>query len=256
MLLKLLKYEFKSTWARFLSAFAVYAVMLAFLLLYLKNLNKDFEALTVFLLIACIFGLFIVTFITLFQRYNANLYGSEGYLMFTLPVSSKKLLLSKLISAFVWISLYAIVFFATIFCILTGYSTMPSIGIFFREVWRFRAQLPPYLATAAVGIVFATIAIYFSITVSKLPIWRGAGVIMGFITYFVVGAVQSFPMYSIGLWSISTENSVHSATIFFLTPEYQRFIRSLWISDAYTVLVCVALFFATAFLMKKHTSLK
>lgn len=47
-------------------------------------------------------GAFVVHFIITIQRFWKNLMGDEGYLMFTLPVSTDAILWSKAICAFVW----------------------------------------------------------------------------------------------------------------------------------------------------------
>lgn len=49
-----------------------------------------------------VLGAFVVHFIITIQRFWKNLMGDEGYLMFTLPVSTDALLWSKAISAFIW----------------------------------------------------------------------------------------------------------------------------------------------------------
>lgn len=49
-----------------------------------------------------VMGAFVVHFIITLQRFWKNLMGDEGYLMFTLPVSTDALLWSKAICAFAW----------------------------------------------------------------------------------------------------------------------------------------------------------
>ena len=60
---------------------------------------------------------FVVTAVILIQRFYKNLLGSEGYLMFTLPVTVTQHLLSKTIIAVVMIA-------------LSGIAAFLSIGIF------------------------------------------------------------------------------------------------------------------------------
>ncbi len=47
-------------------------------------------------------GVCVLTLVLTLQIFRKNLLGNEGYLMFTLPVSADKLILSKLFTAFVW----------------------------------------------------------------------------------------------------------------------------------------------------------
>lgn len=255
MLLKLLKYEFKSTYLKFLSAFAVYIVMLAVLLIFFRN----HLAITFCMVVFGVIALFVITFLELFQRYNNNLYGSEGYLMFTLPVSSRMLLLSKLITAFVWIMALVTVYVATIFVVTYRFGQIPSINKVFEEIWKERAVLPPYISSVFVSIITTAISIYLSITVSKLSIWRRVGVLMGFVTYFVINAVMSLPAYLFGLVETTfhvTNADVGSKMLLNLTPIFNNNMTFFWLDIVFDCLMCVAMFFITSYLMEKKTNLK
>lgn len=106
MLRKLLKYDFK---AMFNVLLPVYAVLI-FLSLFnrlaeflsdkLSILQIPASFISVIYVIVLI-GTPIATFIIAITRYYKNLAGDEGYLMHTLPVTKKDLVLSKLISYFV-----------------------------------------------------------------------------------------------------------------------------------------------------------
>lgn len=257
MLLKLLKYEFKSTGLRFLTSFAVYAVVIGVLLLFSISPNQDLQTLSIFLICLCILGLFIVLFLTLFQRYNTNLYGSDGYLMFTLPVGGKKLLLSKLISAFVWVALYCMVFSLTISLLAVRYGSIVSVSRVFAATWAVRGEMPPYLTAVIVYICFIAMSIYFAITVSKLPVWRNAGVLMGIVACFAANLLLLIPYYVYKqiAWSTTfTENGV-VRVVQHAEPAIQSY-QVVWIDNAYVLALCIGLFFVTAYLIEKHTSLK
>lgn len=55
-----------------------------------------------FAYVLMVLGAFVIHFIITLQRFWKNLMGDEGYLMFTLPVSTDALLWSKAISALIW----------------------------------------------------------------------------------------------------------------------------------------------------------
>jgi len=90
MLLKLLKYEIKSSYGRFVVAFLLYILIASVLLIFFRN----HETLNTSVLVFGIIALCVITFLTIFNRYNTNLYNSEGYLMLTLPVDGKMLMTS------------------------------------------------------------------------------------------------------------------------------------------------------------------
>ncbi len=84
-----------------------------------KNASLDFmlPAIGSMLYMGVMMAAFVVTAVILIQRFYKNLLGSEGYLMFTLPVTVTQHLLSKTIIAVVMIG-------------LSGLSALISIIIF------------------------------------------------------------------------------------------------------------------------------
>lgn len=107
MLRKLLNYEFKATGRIFLLFFIAMVALAGINRLFMEfNLFEQrlaiIPGITVGLYVMMIFATFVLTFVVMIQRFYKNLLGDEGYLMFTLPVSSRQLLWSKAIPAFVW----------------------------------------------------------------------------------------------------------------------------------------------------------
>ena len=109
MLRKLIKHEFRAT-ARVMGP--LFLIMLALALT--ANLSLRFmldskifiiSFLGGLLLVAFTVGLFamiIMSIVLMVNRFRTNLMGDEGYIMFTLPVSSHKLVWSKIIVSSVW----------------------------------------------------------------------------------------------------------------------------------------------------------
>ena len=69
--------------------------------------------LSVVMVLAIIASAVLVAFI-IFQRFYKNLMCSEGYLTFTLPVSTSEILWSKLITAMIWTIISSVVIFISI----------------------------------------------------------------------------------------------------------------------------------------------
>ena len=121
-MLKLLKYEWKACARTCLPLYGVLILMsLISRILYVipKNASLDFmlPAISSMLYMGVMMAAFVVTAVILIQRFYKNLLGSEGYLMFTLPVTVSQHLLSKTIIAVVMIA-------------LSGIAAFLSIGIF------------------------------------------------------------------------------------------------------------------------------
>ena len=107
MLRKLLKYEFRST-GRTYGLIYLVTVLLAVatgLLSHLESLSNIIDLifnLTSAGFTIMVFVIFVVTVVLNLTRYGRGLYGDEGYLMHTLPVSPWQLIASKLITSIVW----------------------------------------------------------------------------------------------------------------------------------------------------------
>ena len=131
MLGKLMKYEFRATAIYFLPIYVVLVLVsgLRYVVsLISQKFSNGFSAFSgfslsaIYLLLAL--GLAITTFIVIIIRFYKNLLGTEGYLMFTLPVSVEQNILAKLIPSVVW-------FFGS--CVLGMLTMAPAMGLRFND---------------------------------------------------------------------------------------------------------------------------
>ena len=124
MLKKLLKYEFMSTARIFVLCYA--GVLAAAVLLRLSgalhyNNSDSFPMADLAAIISSlaysgmVVSVIVVTFLFILQRFYKNLLGGEGYLMHTLPVTSRQLIFSKLIAAVTWTVLSGVVVVLSVF---------------------------------------------------------------------------------------------------------------------------------------------
>lgn len=156
MLGKLLKYDIKSIlrywWIIAISTLGA-AVLGGGAMRFMIEFNKiedpsvilSLTYISAFLQFAlCIFAIvasFILTYILVFYRFYKNFFTDEGYLTFTLPVSRKKLFLSKTINALLFTTLQAIVFavgIAIIFLFISPKYFVEAMGYFsdmFLFIW-------------------------------------------------------------------------------------------------------------------------
>lgn len=106
MLFKLLKYDLQYSMTGFLSlASAIIAVSLAVRLSsdFLYNLAIVNIGLNI-LFMAVSIAVIVMSIIFIHQNYATSLFGSHGYLMFTLPVKPVTLLTSKFITSLIWLN--------------------------------------------------------------------------------------------------------------------------------------------------------
>lgn len=180
MLRKLLKYEIKAT-ARVLLPLYLAVLLFGFINRFLNPFNvpqasNSFTIHTVlsmfsmFLYIALIVGTIVMTTIILIQRFYKNLLGDEGYLMFTLPVKSWKLIISKMLVSMLWI----ILSFLTVICSILIIANVPNL---FGEISNIINLIRDYIGNAGfmliplyplVAITYSIITIYDSIALGHL----------------------------------------------------------------------------------------
>ncbi|MDR0491589.1 MAG: hypothetical protein LBH28_10145 [Oscillospiraceae bacterium] len=103
MLGKLMKYEFKATGRIFLPLFAALLILSAVNRLLLALGLQTPANVGIGVAGILVVGICVLAFVLTLQRFRHNLLSSEGYLMMTLPTSVDSLILSKVITAVVWI---------------------------------------------------------------------------------------------------------------------------------------------------------
>jgi len=247
MLLKLLKYEIKSSYGRFVVAFLLYILIASVLLIFFRN----HETLNTSVLVFGIIALCVITFLTIFNRYNTNLYHSEGYLMLTLPVDGKMLMTSKLISAFIWMFALALIIVPSILILIYCYSEQSLINETYKFIEMNKAYTIVFGIEYLLGLINTVFVIYFSISISKLQIWRKFGVLGGISTYFVIELLSSIPVL---LFNNSIGNTKSTTNFSDMVQQYP--INSIVFQCFFMLFTCVLLFLATSYLLNNRTSLK
>lgn len=258
MLAKLLKYEIKATARKFLPLYCAITIVSIFI-----NLGINFPNLSllsrfsIFLLTVLFISLIVITLMTIIQRFKNNLLSDEGYLMFTLPVSTEKLILSKLITAVLWgfasliiaaLSFLIIVFNRNIFSVINELLMRFSyyIGLIeARHVWLFAL----FILCAIFQFVYFILLVYGSLSVAQMAIFhkrRGlvsftAFILSSFVISNIVGLIFS------NLFQIQTIPpmlNVNDMTLFLGT------------ATAVNVALSIIMFFATDYLLKKHLNIE
>ena len=102
MLGKLIKYDLKALAKILAPLWGVLLVMgIIFGISIRSNLEGIGNTMIVFSLVVIVAVIFVVNVIIVIQRFWKGLLQEEGYLMFTLPVTTRSLILSKVISALI-----------------------------------------------------------------------------------------------------------------------------------------------------------
>ena len=103
MLGKLIKHEFKSTAHSMLGVFMAAGITFVVMMLVFLIKIKSLMVISSLVLGAIAVAVLVITLFSIITTFNKSLYGAQGYLSFTLPVTSKQLLASKTIVSLCWV---------------------------------------------------------------------------------------------------------------------------------------------------------
>lgn len=241
MLKKLLKYEFKAvsrTVVPLISATLALSVLSAIV----QTINTRFFAyrfddlpvilsaifgvVTFFAVVAILASPFILVFILL-HRYYKSFFGDEGYLTFTLPVSTGKLLTAKLISGFFWtivgalatlISLAVLVLFGTAGEGLINSEITKTIEYGLRFVFMYFGKIEVIIfiielaALCIIAVISQIMLYYLAITIGSI-IARKHKVLTSIGVYFGINMLTSVLFQAIYM-PLFTAGRVYSAHVF------------------------------------------
>ena len=197
---KLMKYELKSLLKGLLPLYgAILAVALINAVMASFGIGNSIDGLPQVTAMLLYFGLCVavavVTFLVIIQRFYKGLLGQEGYLMFTLPVPTWQLTLSKLLGAVITTILSGIVGMLSI--LLLG-SLEINWGMFFRDFadifphWTLDATLfvIELIVRMLVGVAAMILEIYVAIALGHLA--NKHRIAMSFVWFVVLQTVLSF----------------------------------------------------------------
>ena len=195
---KLLKHEFIATARVLVFVYCAAALAVVFgRIAYLTEINALIAASTVLMVIGMGASL-LLPVVLVVQRFFTSMFGEQGYLTNTLPVSAKKLVLSKLIVAYVWL--------------ISGYVVV--CGMVLSLLWFIRGKVPDFSAglqevldmvgltrsvmvqagiffavVTLVQLLFFAVGVMFAITLAHLPLfWKRQGLVAfaAFVVLYIV----------------------------------------------------------------------
>lgn len=225
MLGRLIKNEFKATARNFVPVYLVMLVVTLLLKLFLEI--TDFlsipegpivAAINIFLMIAFVLAIIAVIFGTIvfiIKRYYDNMLKDEGYLSFTLPVTTGQHIVSKALTSYVWIiASMAVIALSVVMLMLGEPSFFKAIsegidtGIKFLSDNGYWGYAIAVFAAIIIGIYVMIIEAYTCMSVGQLMNkHRVAGAV---ITYMVIYSIKQ--VFSMTFLTIRFMGSVNSGT--------------------------------------------
>lgn len=281
MLGKLIKYEFKACGRVF---FPIYLVILilsiingmysqyGFIQSLKNNLSQKGSLLSVqgiltVVLLALFVSLFVITIIFTIQRFKKSLLEDEGYLIFTLPVSSRNIILSKYIVSLIFVilsTLVAILSFMLMGIFIENYQfarIMNMTGLIIINMINSDKGILTAILVLILGLIIVytnfVLSVYLSISVGQIPKFNkhrsGIGVIAFFLINIIIGYVRSFinNIMPQNVWD-GVENSLSSIldnSIFTMNKYY-------WFMIITDIAIIGLLFYGINFILSKKLNLE
>ncbi|HEM5096570.1 TPA: ABC transporter permease [Streptococcus suis] len=260
MFKKLLKYEFQSVGKWYVGIYAGALALSAILGFWLQALNVRTQAgttepggaeMVLFGTSFMTFGILIAalglsTFFMVINRFRKNVYGRQGYLTMTLPVSSHHIILSKLLASLVWYLLAGITIILSIGIVLAVLMlgseefVIPELQTLIQQLdWSvIFAHLFYSLIESTMGILL----IYFSISVGQL--FKDHRLLFAILTYIGISIVVG--VFGTLVFTNYLENLYNAAL-----PLYPSPILAL-----INIILAFAYYFGTHFIMTKKLNLQ
>ena len=267
MLGKLLKYELKATSRVFVP---LYIAILVVSIVNGLSLNLEIfniQGLATIILMCLFISLFVITIVVTIQRFNKNLLKDEGYLMFTLPVSSKYLVLSKYLTSLIWTFLSFVVAFLsfTIIFMIPTYKYF-DFSYFINEFNLLFSNISNILGTTILSEFFKIVLliiisytififnVYLSLSIGQLPIFNRFRNISSFIGFLVINLLISYVQNIVDNAFVNIEaiDNINYA----INSVTSIVSKGLNVAIIINIIIILVLFFATSYILNKKLNLE
>ncbi|MBC3887759.1 ABC transporter permease [Acetobacterium paludosum] len=274
MLGKLFKHEVKATGRTFLPMYGALLILTIFTKMALTIGAPDFFTddiatgpvaevilgITFTLYVIVITALCVMTFVVIIQRFYKNLFTDEGYLMFSLPVKTWELILSKLLVGLMWSVVCCLMLVISIFILSFGsFSMMEVVQDINMAYTDFNTQFGMSLniilfelfLCMLVSAISSILLIYASISIGQL--FNQHRVLASFGAYIVITIVLQI-IVSIILVAVPL-----LANLDILFSGIDGIKAAQWFINGTTLInlaLCVMFYFCTQYIMEKHLNLE
>ncbi len=272
MLGKLIKHEIRATSRIFLPLYGALLVLTIFTKLVMAIGAPDFfsEAasnnkvaeivlgISFTLYFVLVVAICVMTLVMIIQRFYKNLFTDEGYLMFSLPVKTWELVMSKLIVGMIWSAVCAVMIFLTFFIFSLGNFSMLELTQAIRSAYSMfylqtGMELSFFIVEMIIFFLIQTIAsilmIYVSIAIGQL--FNQHRIVAAFGAYIAISiALQIIMSIFMAVFAIGNLEILNGS---------EAVTTINWLINGSTVLnvvLGIGFYYATQTIMKKRLNLE
>lgn len=275
MLKKLIKYEWKSFWkVPAIINLSLIIITIIGIISLVSPFWKIQSALIDVLLVSSVLFYYVALFagstaVTVYIaiRYYKNIYTDEGYLINTLPVNPRQLILSKLIIGVIWTLITLAVTLLSVLSLIYaagvsygGFNIFKQIAILFAEISPVLTErlgmsmfsLMMYLIPLGiVSLIFSIIMIYSAIALGQMfTHHKVAGAVVWYIAEYTIVQLGFSLLINLPLTNLyfnSYSNNIYIGD--FLKPVMTSF-------TIITIILSIVLYFITEYLLNKKLNLE
>lgn len=197
-------------------------------------------------------------------RYQKSMYGNEGYLTFSLPVSSVELIAGKYVAAVIWGIMVSLLCGVLCFSILYGAVAPSGTELFWTEVGKawavdgVRNSIILVAVSVTVGMLELVAVLYLSITLAHLPGIRRANGIFALIFFVAISYAEEkvtdlFPFLSSEHVDTTLNSIMQSSDADMVFQGLQSFLLPATVAAVVLVILYLGI---TILLAKKYTSIQ
>ena len=263
MLSKLLKHEFRATGRIMLPVYLIMLLTAGMFNLFMRLANhydavalEIFRGLSAFLFGVTVFGSGVVTLCLMVYRFYKNYMTDEGYLMFTLPVTTAQLIWSKLIVAVAWTFITFLAMCLAVFVGTVGLGFWKELLPELSDAFSFiLPEIPSGHLTAYIIEIVAT-ALFSSLS-SYLMFFAAISLGHSFANHKILYSVGFYIAFTIALQTVSSFAGIYGI-VAAAQAEYNNKALDPWVVSH--VVSLGSLFFVVVagviFYLLTHTALK
>ncbi len=205
MLGKLIKYDLKSTYREFVGIFMAMLLGVTIIPLIFKYVNNQMINLIAGLAaFAIVIAVVVIVISSLFQLFNTNLFSKQGYLSRTLPVTSRDIVISKLITSSMWIVLTGIVSIFSLLLLsamLGDGSFKELLAINFIPSGKIGFSILLVCLLIVAGCIKEMSKLFMSCSISHLKAFHRFRIPAGILSYFILSWIETL-LLQIGFFVI------------------------------------------------------
>lgn len=214
----------------------------------------------------------IVTFFLVIVSFQKSLYGNQGYLSFTLPVTSNQLLAAKIIVAFCWMLLSFVVALGVFIGVYLYATAMvgDDVKAALQMLKLFSDAIPSkeivikmiilLIVFLFTWLLFLIAQLFFAITISNTRIMQKLGgfsiVIMFFAVFIITTIISTLLTKNIPISIIIDANSVSFSTAINMNTSTQGAFVFGVTGFFFRIIAGIGLFFGTTALMDSKINIK